>query len=111
MKKHFGKIGIVINTISFVIAGFAAFISLAGLVPAIILSLVALMGTRVGANLGARRTALFSLLTVSSVFVFILWANLPLRDSNLTYISMIIVMFIVSVILFRNYRVSRSTTD
>lgn len=112
----FKKLGIIISTAGLVVAGFSAFLSVfgPGPIPGVILSIIALIGAFIGAILGARRTALVSLLTVSPVLVFMLsaaWLHLP-DDPTLGYLNMamVIVTSVVGVLLFRNYRASRSDT-
>jgi len=104
------KIGIVFAGISLIVAGFAAFMTVLGPVPALFLSLIAFISACVGVILGARRTALFSLLVISSVVIFTVWIDRLSTNSTLPYwnMVMIIVTLVVGIILFRNYCANKS---
>lgn len=126
MEKIAGKIilrkigGIVFVAISLIVAGFAAFMTLLGPAHALFLSPIAFISACVGAILGARRTALFSLLVISFVVIFTflvellstwpgrLSTNSTLPYWNMVMMVMIIVMLVVGTILFRNYRANKS---
>ena len=107
MNLFFKKFGIVIATVSLVGSWLSAFLSLfgPGLAPALILSSVSLAGTCVGAILGARRTALVSLLTISPLFVLEFY---PFDDFTLmcVNVAMAIITLPTGYFLLQNYRVS-----
>jgi len=80
-----------------------------GLVPAILLSFLAIIGAAFCRGLGACRTAILALIIVSptlGIGLFLKWFPL---DPTIAYLNMamMVVILIVGVVLFRDYRASR----